>query len=151
MRYIIKYTCTLGSEGVRKTFKIKFTEHDLRTIMMSINNVLDDKTLIKNKCIMFKELELYLNIFFSCFRLFEQRCLTLMDRMSDENIMYAIELMETIVDVWGISSSPLTFAYENDMRDVVAHPCSQSSVIKQWYNGLAPNFCPFLKVKRVLL
>lgn len=81
-------------------------------------------------------------------RLFEQRCLTLMDRMSDENREYAIELMETVVDVWGISSSPLTFAYENDMRDVVAHPCSQKSVRKQWYNDLPPDFGPFLRSVR---
>lgn len=78
-------------------------------------------------------------------RLFEQRCLTLMDKMSDENRENAIELMETIVDVWGISSSPLTFAYENKICNVVAHPCSQKSVRKQWYNDLAPDLCPFLK------
>lgn len=83
-----------------------------------------------------------------CFRLFEQRCLTLMDKMSDENRDYAIELMETLVDVWGIHSSPLTFAYENDMLDIVAHPCSQRSMRDSWYNRLAPDFVPFLKVKK---
>lgn len=85
------------------------------------------------------------------FRLFEQRCLTLMDKMSDENRENAIELMETIVDVWGISSSPLTFAYENKICNVVAHPCSQKSVRKQWYNDLAPDLCPFLKVNKDII
>lgn len=69
-----------------------------------------------------------------------------MDKMSEENRNYAIKLMETIVDVWGIRSSPLTFAYENDMLDVVAHPCSQRSVRDEWYNDLAPGFFPFLWV-----
>lgn len=66
--------------------------------------------------------------------------------MSEENRINAIDLMGTIVDVWGIISSPLTFAYENDMLDVVAHPCSQRSVRGEWYNGLTPGFCPFLLV-----
>lgn len=71
-----------------------------------------------------------------------------MDEMSDENREYAIDLMETTVDVWGICSSPLTFAYEHKMRDVLAHHCSQKSVRKQWYNGLAPDFIPFIRVNK---
>lgn len=71
-----------------------------------------------------------------------------MDEMSNENTDYAIKLMETTVDVWGIRSSPLTFAYENEMRDVLAHHCSQKSVRKQWYNGLAPDSYPFIRVNK---
>lgn len=70
--------------------------------------------------------------------------------MSNENTDYAIKLMETTVDVWGIRSSPLTFAYENEMRDVLAHHCSQKSVRKQWYNDLPPDFGPFLRVKKMI-
>lgn len=66
--------------------------------------------------------------------------------MSDENRDCAVDLMETTVNVWGIRSSPLTFAYEYEMRDVLAHHCSQKSVRRQWYNCLAPDFIPFLKV-----
>lgn len=77
-------------------------------------------------------------------RLFEQRCLTLMDRMSEENRDNTIKLMKTIVHVWGIRSSPQTFAYENDMLDVVAHPCSQRSVRDEWYNDLTPGILPFM-------
>lgn len=73
-----------------------------------------------------------------------------MDRMSEDNRNYAIALMETKVDVWGIKSTPLTFAYENDMRDVVAHLCSQRSVSKEWFNGLAPDFIPFWRVKKII-
>lgn len=71
-----------------------------------------------------------------------------MDNMSDDNREYTIDLMETTVNVWGIRSSPLTFAYEYEMRDVLAHHCSQKSVRKQWYNEQAPDFIPFLKVNK---
>lgn len=74
-----------------------------------------------------------------------------MDRMNEENRYFAMHVMDTMVPVWGISSNPLTFAYENDMRDVVAHPCSQKSMRKQWYNNLAPEFVPFLKVKNIIV
>lgn len=60
-------------------------------------------------------------------RLFEQRCLGIMDRMYDENAEQAIDLMDTEADIWGIHSCPLTFAYENFMYDVVAHTCSQKT------------------------
>lgn len=46
-----------------------------------------------------------------------------MDRMSDENREYVIDLMEIVVDVWGISLSFLIFVYENDMCDVVVYFC----------------------------
>ncbi|XP_056002348.1 uncharacterized protein LOC125661864 isoform X2 [Ostrea edulis] len=78
-------------------------------------------------------------------KLFEQRCIAIMDRMYEENTKHAIDLMDDEAVVWGIESSPLTFAYENFMYDVVAHTCSQKNMNKQWYNNLAPDFVPFLK------
>lgn len=78
-------------------------------------------------------------------KLFEQRCLGIMDRMYEENTKQAIDLMDTEADIWGIHSSPLTFAYENFMYDVVAHTCSQKNMNRQWYNNLAPDLKPFLK------
>ncbi|XP_062596063.1 transient receptor potential cation channel subfamily M member-like 2 [Saccostrea cucullata] len=78
-------------------------------------------------------------------KLFEQRCLAIMDRMYEENTKQAIELMDDETSIWGIHSSPLTFAYENFMYDVVAHTCSQKNMNKQWYNNLAPDLKPFLK------
>lgn len=70
----------------------------------------------------------------------------MMDRMYDENAKQAIDLMDTEAEIWGIHSSPLTFAYENFMYDVVAHTCSQKNMNRQWYNNLAPE--PFLKVNK---
>lgn len=69
-----------------------------------------------------------------------------MDRMYEENTKQAIDLMDTEAVIWGIHSSPLTFAYENFMYDVVAHTCSQKYMNKQWYNRLSPNMIPFLQV-----
>lgn len=68
-----------------------------------------------------------------------------MDRMYEENTEQAIDLMDTEAeDILGIHSSPLTFAYENFMYDVVAHTCSQKNMNKKWYNKLPPD--PFLAV-----
>lgn len=79
-------------------------------------------------------------------RLFEQRCIELMDSMYKEDSEHAIDLMDDEAEVWGITSSPLTFAYENFMYDIVAHTCSQKLINKEWYNNLTPDFKPFLKV-----
>lgn len=81
------------------------------------------------------------------FRLFEGRCIALMNKMYNENAASAIDLMDDEAHVWGIHSSPLTFAYENFMYDVVANTCSQKNLNKQWYNDLPPDLKPFLKVK----
>lgn len=80
------------------------------------------------------------------FRMFEQRCIALMDSMYNENTKHAIEMMDDEAVVWGIHSSPLTFAYENFMYDIVAHTCSQKNMNKQWYNNLAPDLKPFFLV-----
>lgn len=93
-------------------------------------------------------ISLYMVIIYYVFlrRLFEQRCIELMDSMYQEDSEHAIDLMDDEADVWGISSSPLTFAYENFMYDIVAHTCSQKLINKEWYNNLTPDFKPFLKV-----
>nr|XP_034320574.1 transient receptor potential cation channel subfamily M member 2-like isoform X2 [Crassostrea gigas] len=78
-------------------------------------------------------------------RLFEQRCLKMMDSMYEEDAKHAIDLMDNEAVVWGIHSSPLTFAYENFMYDIVAHTCSQKYINKKWYNELAPDLNPFFK------
>lgn len=70
-----------------------------------------------------------------------------MNSMYNENPEYAINLMDDDAHVWGIHSSPLVFAYENFMYDVVAHTCSQKNMNKLWYNKLPPDLKPFLKVE----
>lgn len=69
-----------------------------------------------------------------------------MDSMYEEDTKHAIDLMDDEAVVWGIHSSPLTFAYENFMYDIVAHTCSQKNINKKWYNELAPDLKPFFKV-----
>lgn len=70
----------------------------------------------------------------------------MMDSMYEEDSKHAINLMDDEAVVWGIYSSPLTFAYEKFMYDIVAHTSSQKLMNKQWYNNLAPDLKPFLKV-----
>lgn len=70
----------------------------------------------------------------------------MMDSMYEEDTKHAIDLMDDEAVVWGIKSSPLTFAYENFMYDIVAHTCSQKYMNKQWYNKLAPDLKPFFMV-----
>nr|XP_034321515.1 transient receptor potential cation channel subfamily M member 2-like [Crassostrea gigas] len=78
-------------------------------------------------------------------KLFEERCISIMDSMYQEDSQHAIDLMDDEAVVWGIHSSPLTFAYENFMYDVVAHTCSQKYINIKWYNNLAPDLVPFLQ------
>lgn len=85
-------------------------------------------------------------IVFCHVRLFEQRCIALMDSMYNENTRHAMDLMDDEAVVWGIRSSPLTFAHENFMYEIVAHTCSQKNMNKLWYNNLPPDLKPFLKV-----
>lgn len=81
------------------------------------------------------------------FRLFKQRCLHMMDEMCKENANQSSDLMATGAIVWGIFSSPLNFAHEHFLYDVLAHVCSQKNISKRWYNDLPPNLRPYLKVK----
>nr|XP_034318676.1 transient receptor potential cation channel subfamily M member 2-like [Crassostrea gigas] len=77
-------------------------------------------------------------------KLFEQRCIALMNSMYKENTTHAIDLMDDEAYVWGIHSSPLAFAHENFMYDIVAHTCSQKNMNKHWYNNLPPDIGPFV-------
>lgn len=71
----------------------------------------------------------------------------MMDSMYEEDTNLAFDLMDTEANIWGIESSPLTFAYENFMYDVVAHTCSQKFMSSKWYS-LAPDLKKnFLKVQ----
>lgn len=81
------------------------------------------------------------------FRLFEERCINILDRMYEEEPMHAVDVMDDEAVIWGVQSSPLLIAYENFMYDIVAHTCSQKHLNKQWYNNLAPDLKPFCKVK----
>lgn len=69
-----------------------------------------------------------------------------MDSMYNENTRHAMDLMDDEAIFWGIRSSPLTFAHENFMYEIVAHTCSQKNMNKLWYNNLPPDLKPFLKV-----
>lgn len=66
--------------------------------------------------------------------------------MLEENEERVLSLLDSETQVWGIQSSPLTFAYENFMYDVIAHTCSQKYMNEKWYNGLPPGKCAYMLV-----
>lgn len=65
--------------------------------------------------------------------------------MNAENSDKTIGLLITNSSVWGIYSSPLTFAYEKWMYDVVAHTCSKKYLKLKLYNNLATDIESFQK------
>lgn len=56
--------------------------------------------------------------------------------MSDENTEFALSLFRECASVWGIHSSPLTFAYENSMYDLVGHTCVKKNVQTNTFNAV---------------
>lgn len=82
------------------------------------------------------------------FRIFKQRCTSILDIMNAENSDETIGLLTTNSSVWGIYTSPLTFAYEKWMYDVVAHTCSKKYLKLELYNNLATDAYSFLTVKK---
>lgn len=75
--------------------------------------------------------------FFYIYRLFQDRCIGIMDRMYKENKCHALLVMNEEAEIWNIVSTPLQFAYENQMYDIVAHICSREKIILLWFNDLA--------------
>ncbi|XP_061190174.1 uncharacterized protein LOC133198035 [Saccostrea echinata] len=79
-------------------------------------------------------------------QLFYTRTLALLDCMYETDSSKTLDLLDDSVDIWGIKSNPLTFAYENFMYEFVAKPASQKHLNKTWYRGQAPHFIPCIKV-----
>lgn len=85
--------------------------------------------------------------FIIIFRLFEQRCIRIMDGMYKEDSKHAARAMNDEAMIWGVKTSPLTIAYENFMYEIVAHTCSRKHLNKKWYNRLPPDLISFFQVK----
>lgn len=80
---------------------------------------------------------------FIYFRWFELQSIDIIEKKFAEDPKEAMRMIDCNAEVWKIESSPLEFAHENFMFDVVAHPCSIRLMNKRWYNNLQPG----LKVK----
>ncbi|XP_062617222.1 uncharacterized protein LOC134278929, partial [Saccostrea cucullata] len=65
--------------------------------------------------------------------LFEERVQMLLDLMYQENEKCAIAAMDEESTVFGVKTTPLAFAYENLLYDVIAHPCSQRYMDMVWH------------------
>ena len=71
--------------------------------------------------------------FFYIYRLFEERCIDIMDRMYKENRSQALLVMSDEAEIWNIVSTPIEFAYQNEMYDIVAHICSKETIDITWH------------------
>ncbi|XP_061190940.1 transient receptor potential cation channel subfamily M member 2-like [Saccostrea echinata] len=78
-------------------------------------------------------------------QLFYKRTLDLLDSMFETDSRNTLDVLDDFVDIWGIKSNPLTFAYENFMYEFVAKPASQKHLNKTWYNNQAPHLIPCIK------
>ncbi|XP_071166798.1 transient receptor potential cation channel subfamily M member 1-like isoform X1 [Mytilus edulis] len=67
-------------------------------------------------------------------KLFEDRVLRMQNTLYDECEDDAMVLMQQPDRVWGINVSPMACAYENNMKDVIGHPCIQRRLNRIWYN-----------------
>ncbi|XP_052100100.1 transient receptor potential cation channel subfamily M member 2-like isoform X2 [Mytilus californianus] len=67
-------------------------------------------------------------------KLFEDRVLRMQNTLYDECEDDSMLLMQQPDRVWGITVSPMACAYENNMKDVIGHPCIQRRLNRIWYN-----------------
>nr|XP_022312126.1 transient receptor potential cation channel subfamily M member 8-like [Crassostrea virginica] len=78
-------------------------------------------------------------------KLFEQRCIRIMDEMYKESKRQAAKTMDDDAVIWGVETNPLRFAYVNCMYEIVAHICSRHNLNIKWYNKLPQDSFSFLK------
>ncbi|XP_078339991.1 transient receptor potential cation channel subfamily M member-like 2 isoform X2 [Crassostrea virginica] len=76
---------------------------------------------------------------------FKKRVTNMMDTLYQQNKEETFKILESMETVWKIQAKPIFFAYEFDMYDVIAHPCSVALMDNMWYNGLIPDFKRFMK------
>ena len=77
---------------------------------------------------------IFCSTFFYIYRLFEERCIDIMDKMYKEDRFQALVVMSDVAEIWNIVSTPIEFAYHNEMYDIVAHICSRETIDIRWQN-----------------
>lgn len=79
------------------------------------------------------------------FRVFRKRVTSMMDTLYQQDKEETFKILQSMETVWKIQAKPIFFAYEFEMYDVIAHPCSVALMDNMWYNGLIPDFREFIK------
>ena len=79
------------------------------------------------------------------FRVFRKRVTSMMDTLYQQDKEETFKILQSMETVWKIQAKPIFFAYEFEMYDVIAHPCSVALMDNMWYNGLIPDFKRFMK------
>nr|XP_022302424.1 uncharacterized protein LOC111110290 [Crassostrea virginica] len=82
-------------------------------------------------------------------KVFRKRVTSMMDTLYQQDKEETFKILQSMETVWKIQAKPIFFAYEFEMYDVIAHPCSVALMDNMWYNGLIPDFWEFIKnIKR---
>ena len=68
--------------------------------------------------------------------MFEDRALKLQDALYEEAEKSCMDLMITSQRVWGMTVTPMFCARDNNMIDVIGHPCIQRHLNRIWYNDI---------------
>lgn len=71
---------------------------------------------------------------------FKIRALNMMDTLFQTDKKVAFNIMDSLETVWKIQATPIAFAYEFQMYDVIAHPSTVALMNKKWYRGMVPSW-----------
>uniref|UniRef100_K1PMD5 Transient receptor potential cation channel subfamily M member 1 n=1 Tax=Magallana gigas TaxID=29159 RepID=K1PMD5_MAGGI len=71
---------------------------------------------------------------------FKIRALNMMDTLFQTDKKVAFNIMDNLETVWKIQATPIAFAYEFQMYDVIAHPSTVALMNKKWYRGMVPSW-----------
>ena len=69
----------------------------------------------------------------------------MLDGLYDSDASTAMDILDDEEIVWDITTTPIEFAYDNFMCDVIAHPCTQRKINEEWYGGSDPATIPMAK------
>lgn len=100
------------------------------------NNILDSVYMFSNHFIFVRQN----NVSSLCFRTFKIRALNMMDTLFQTDKKVAFNIMDSLETVWKIQATPIAFAYEFQMYDVIAHPSTVALMNKKWYRGMVPSW-----------
>lgn len=100
------------------------------------NNILDSVYMFSDHFIFVRQN----NVSSLCFRTFKIRALNMMDTLFQTDKKVAFNIMDNLETVWKIQATPIAFAYEFQMYDVIAHPSTVALMNKKWYRGMVPSW-----------
>lgn len=68
----------------------------------------------------------------------------MMDTLFQTDKKVSFKIMDNLETVWKIQATPVAFAYEFQMYDVIAHPSTVALMNEKWYGGMVPSWKQFI-------